>query len=143
MKKKLIEREDFEKFENEREKCPNRVDKILYHGTNIKSELYGLLKLCLLKEISSKLNDWQINNLPDIISYIMQILKNGYFDSPDMKKCIKDVLDKMKGSNIISFSKYVNEIITANELNNIIALLKKDELNEINDIKNRLSKYNE
>ena len=31
----IIEREDFEKFEKEREKCPNRVEKILYHGTQI------------------------------------------------------------------------------------------------------------
>jgi len=31
----IIEREDFEKFEKERKKCPNRVDKILYHGTSV------------------------------------------------------------------------------------------------------------
>ena len=31
----IIERENFEKFEKEREKCPNRVDKILYHGTSV------------------------------------------------------------------------------------------------------------
>jgi len=31
----VMEREDFEKFEKEREKCPNRVDKILYHGTSV------------------------------------------------------------------------------------------------------------
>ena len=31
----IIEREDFEKFESERNKCPNKHDKILYHGTNI------------------------------------------------------------------------------------------------------------
>ena len=31
----IIERENFEKFEKEREKCPDRVDKILYHGTSI------------------------------------------------------------------------------------------------------------
>ena len=102
-----------------------------------------MLKLCLLKEISSKLNNYQINNLPDNISYIMKILKNGYVDSPDMKKCIKGVLKKMSGNNIISFSKYVKEIVTLNDLNNIIGLLKNDELSEIDDIENRLSKYNE
>ena len=105
-------------------------------------ELYGLLKLCLLKEISPKLNDNQIKQLPDIVANIMKILKNGYIDSPDIRTNIKGVLEKMKGSNIISFSRYVNEIINSNELNNIIALLKNGELNEINDIKNRLSKYN-
>ena len=32
----IMERQDFKKFIQEREKCPNRVDKILYHGTQIK-----------------------------------------------------------------------------------------------------------
>ena len=31
----VIEREDFEKFERERKKCPNRIERILYHGTSI------------------------------------------------------------------------------------------------------------
>jgi hypothetical protein len=31
----LMEREDFQRFEEERKKCPNRVDKILYHWTGI------------------------------------------------------------------------------------------------------------
>ena len=31
----VMEREDFQKFEKERKNCPNRVDKILYHGTQI------------------------------------------------------------------------------------------------------------
>ena len=31
----IIEREDFQTFEKERKKCPNRVDRILYHGTSI------------------------------------------------------------------------------------------------------------
>jgi hypothetical protein len=31
----VIERNDFDFFENQRIKCPNRVDKILYHGTQI------------------------------------------------------------------------------------------------------------
>ena len=30
-----MEREDFQIFEKERKNCPNRVDKILYHGTSI------------------------------------------------------------------------------------------------------------
>ena len=31
----IREREDFEKFEKERRKCPNKKDDILYHGTSI------------------------------------------------------------------------------------------------------------
>ena len=43
----IIERKDFNKFKKERENCPNRVDKILYHGTQIgpiSSILTGLFK---------------------------------------------------------------------------------------------------
>ena len=32
----IMEREDLQIFEKERKNCPNRVDKILYHGTGIK-----------------------------------------------------------------------------------------------------------
>ena len=31
----VMEREDFQTFEKERKNCPNRIDKILYHGTSI------------------------------------------------------------------------------------------------------------
>ena len=31
----ILDRENYDKFENERAKCPNRYDKILYHGTQI------------------------------------------------------------------------------------------------------------
>ena len=31
----IIDRENYDKFENERAKCPNRCEKILYHGTQI------------------------------------------------------------------------------------------------------------
>ena len=31
----IMEREDFQTFEKERKKCPNRIDRILYHGTSI------------------------------------------------------------------------------------------------------------
>ena len=33
----IIENEKFEIFSNEREKCPNRVDRVLFHGTGIEA----------------------------------------------------------------------------------------------------------
>ena len=122
-------------------KHPNNNNKYVKYSD---PELYGLLKLCLLKEISSKLDDSQLYYLkPEILSYIMKILKNGYIDVPEMKECIKEVLLKVCGSNIISFSKYVNEVINSNELSIIMGRLNNYQLEEINDIKKRLSKYNE
>ena len=41
-------------------------------------ELFGISKLCLLKEISSKLDYYIIKKLNRNISWILEILKNGY-----------------------------------------------------------------
>ena len=53
----------------------------------------------------------RIERLPTILSSIMEVLKNGKIKSSESKECIKEVLDKMRGSNIINFSRYVNKII--------------------------------
>ena len=48
----VMEREDFEKFEQEREKCPNRVDKILFHGTSVEP-ISCILRDKFLKSVRS------------------------------------------------------------------------------------------
>ena len=70
----------------------------------------------------------------------MGILKTNYLnENPhDLSQNIRDVLDKITGSNIINFSNYVDEIIDLNQLNKILSLLNKEDLNELLDIKNRL-----
>ena len=91
------------------------------------SELTGPLKLCLLKEISSKLSDEQIEKLPELILYIMEILKNGYIEENDIKKNIAAVLAKVKGSNIINFSNFVNESINMNQVNEMMKILNSND----------------
>ena len=108
-----------------------------------KAELYGLLKLCLLKEISSKFENDVIKQLPEILSYIMQILKNGYISQIIAKEEIKKVLNRMKGSNILNFSNFVNKTIEPNQIDMLMQFLKKEDLKFINDIKERLIDYNE
>ena len=106
-------------------------------------QLVGLLKLCLLKEISAKLSDDNIEKLPNIIGCIMKILKKGYIEtSENIKETIKEVLKKMKGSNILNFSYYVDETIDMNQTDKLMKLLDKDDFKKINDIRYRLSKYN-
>ena len=122
------------KFIKSSKNCDNKISNC---------QLNGLLKLCLLKEISSKLNDDEIIKLPEIIKFIMRILKNGYIETGnDIKDTIKEVLLKVKGSNIINFSEYVDETIDANQIDKMIKLLDSNDLKEINDIRFRLSKYN-
>ena len=116
--------------------------KIIYYNEN--PEIQGLLKLCFLKEVSQKISDDNLRKLPELIQCILKILSNGYLeDNPDdLKKNIVDVLKKMRGSNIINFSNYVDEVIDDNQINKILNLLSKSDLKEMKDIKNRLSKYN-
>ena len=116
----------------------------IYNPYNQKEEeLYGLLKLCLLKEISSKLSYEKIKKLPYLLSYIMQILQNGYIADSIPQEDIKRVLEKMKGSNILNFSKYIDKTISSNDIKMLLQYIDKDNLENLYDIKNRLSNYNE
>ena len=74
----------------------------------------------------------------------MQILSVGYIpdDPGEIKNTIKNVLEKMRGSNIINFSNYVDEIIDSNQINKILNFLRKDDLKKMNNLKYLLSKYN-
>ena len=109
---------------------------------NSNEELTSLLKLCLLKEISAKIQPYQIEGLPDKIKLILKILKNGYTEQTDnMKADIKNILEKVKGSNIINFSRFVDNTIDSGQLNKLCGLLNNNEKFEINNIKNRLARY--
>ena len=114
-----------------------------FSNYNSLSDLNGLLKLCLLSEISSKLDLEQIKQMPEIIYYIMKILKNGYIETiRDTKKNIKEVLEKVKGSNVINFSNFVEEEINLTDIKTMINFLDNNHKTEIKDINYRLSKYN-
>ena len=106
------------------------------------SNLFGLLKLCLLKEIAL-LNDFnKNNNLPDYISNIMTILKRGQIECNDVKEDILKILKKIKGGNIINFSNYVDNLITEEDINKyLISKLDEKAKNEINYIHNCLGEY--
>ena len=110
---------------------------------NFNQELLGVLKLCLLKEISQKIPDDKLRQLPNISRYIIELMKRGYIteDPENKRKNIKELLEKMEGSNIINFANYVDEEMNSNQINIILNLLTKDDLKEINDIKSRLSQY--
>lgn len=106
-------------------------------------DLFGLLKLCLLKEISSKINDNEIDNLSNEISMIIKILKNGYIIIGDPEEGIIKILKKLKGSNIVNFSKYVDETINSIIINNLMNKLSQNDLAEIKNIQNILINYSE
>ena len=112
------------------------------NAPNSNYELTSLLKLCLLKEIAGKIQDEKLENLPDLVKLIMEILKKGYMSlTENPQKDIERILERVKGSNIINFSKFVDNNVDTPQLNKLINLLKKSDKIEIIDIKNRLSRY--
>ena len=108
------------------------------------SDISGLLKLCFLKEIAPKISDNNLKKLSELLYHIIQILLKGYVeDMPEkIQKNIVEVLEKMRGSNIINFSNFVDEVIDSYQINQLFNLLPNSYLNEMKDIKFRLSKYN-
>lgn len=88
---------------------------------NINKQIIGLLKLCLLKEVSQKIIFDKLKVFPEMVYNVLKILSNGYIEQqPDnSKKSIKDVLEKSKGSSILNFSNYVDETIDTYLINNI------------------------
>ena len=108
----------------------------------INNELTGLLRLCLLKEISIKLDLNKIKKLPPFTSYIIELLKNNStMIEYNTVEIIKEVLLKMEGCNIINISKFINDSINQNELQMLKQLLNKKDLEYIIDIEKRLLKY--
>ena len=89
------------------------------------------------------MDEYQINKLSKLLSYILLILKKGYITEPINKEEIKKVLEKIKGSNIINFSKFVDESINSNDIKMLLNFLNNEDLQEIKYIKNCLLNYNE
>jgi hypothetical protein len=122
---------------------PNNTNKSYFSIFTKEKNLYGLLKVCLIKEISSKLDKEQIEKLPEFLSYIVSILKNGYISEEIKKEEIKNVLKKIEGSNILNFSRFVEKSINDQHINILLDCLNKKDLEIINDIKHRLINYDE
>ena len=106
------------------------------------SNLFGILKLCLLKEIALISDCHIIENLPDYISNIMTILKKGEIKEKEAKEDLLQILKKIKGGNIINFSKYVDDLISQSDINKyLISQLNEKKKSDIIYIQNCLGKY--
>ena len=118
-----------------------------YSKYNCNTDLKGILKLCFLKEISSKFDHYTIGvfkNISEMVYQIMKILNQsgtGNEDNLEAKQQIEKVLNKEKGCNIINFSRFVDETINTQCINQMMNFLSKEAFKDINDIKFRLGKY--
>ena len=116
---------------------------------NCNKDLRGILKLCLLNEISSKLDEQALNYIKatkdmNTIYYILKILNKSYQElnfSGKTKDDIMKIMSKENKRNILNFSNYVDSKINKDVLQWIINFLKGNKLQEINDIKLHLGKY--
>ena len=108
---------------------------------NLDLDLQGLLKLCLLKEIAICEEFEEIEGLPEHISNIIKILKKGKIKYDDIKSGIKQILEKIKGGNILNFSNYVDSIINQKDINDYLIPKLKNSKNNIFSIQNCLGQY--
>ena len=122
-----------------------RTDKNNF-SMNYNGDLFGLLKLCLLKEIAKNIDFNRLQNIPKYILNILTILKNGVlnYNSVKVQEGIIQALKKINGGNIINFSKYVDGLISQSDINNyLIRNLDLNIKNNIIYIQNCLGKYKE
>ena len=115
----FIRSSEFEKEINEIDiKFIKKNNNNLYKGNF--QNLFGLLKLYLLKEISITDDYDNIRNLPEKLTKIMEILKMGKIYYNNEQEGILKLLKKEKGNNIMNFAKYVDGLISQNEINNLL-----------------------
>ena len=115
-----------------------------YHE-NFTFDLDGLLKLCLLKEISNYYyNDLEYydKKIPNKIKYILEILSGGNIDLNQTQNSILSVLGKLGGQcNIINFSKFIDQNTNKEDIIEVYDILKINEKEKINEKKNCLGSY--
>ena len=97
-----MEREDFEKFKKEREKCPNRVDKILYHGTSIEP-----ISCILTEQFKKSLEHYQHGKgvyFTDLLDYCW------FYGSQDNNRANQNIIPRLEDIfTLIACSVYYNK----------------------------------
>ena len=108
---------------------------------NLSSNLFSLLKLCLLKEIANKINFDDLYKLPESLNIIMRTLKNNYlYQTQDIQKDIRNAIN-YTGDNILNFSKFVNNEVKPAQIDDLIKYIQKSQNYEMQVIVNKLVKY--
>ena len=106
-------------------------------NANINIDLVNIAKVCFLKEITSRLNDENIQKFPENISIILKLLKNGKIDNIDnMKNESKELLEKIRQTNLLNLSNFIDKLIDPPIIKIMLSYLDKDDFLEVNDLKN-------
>lgn len=107
-----------------------------------KTSLTGILRLILIKYISSFIDDLnQINS--DEIKEIVSVLKIGVKVKENPEKDIKSNLTDNTGKNILAYSNYISSIVTDKIIDDLLNLVSSSDKYEIFKFWSLLSKYEE
>ena len=107
-----------------------------------KTSLTGILRLILIKYISSFIDDLnQINS--DEIKEIVSVLKIGVKVKENPEKDIKSNLTDNSGKNILTYSNYITSIVTDKIIDDLLNLVSSSDKYEIFKFWSLLSKYEE
>ena len=120
-----------------------------YSAYNAYKELSGLLKLCLVKEIAVKTDMRVLDQLrmmqqiPEVNYFIMKVLKESCLVLPnnEVKTKIKGIMEREDGRNLLKFSNFVDGQINSSFLELLLRYMQPKDINDINDIRFRLGKY--
>ena len=117
---------------------------------NCKKDLKGILKLCLLNEMASKIDAtylehiYNMNKIPLNVYYILKTLKKSLIsleENNEAGNTIKKILEKKGGCNIINFSNFVDKQINTGLVKYVMNLVPEKDLDDINNTIKCLGKY--
>ena len=117
------------------------------HDNNINFDLSGILKFCLIKDMSLFIDkdfEYYKPKLSEKIKFIFEAISGGNIDLNQTENSIMSVLKKFEGINILNFAKFIEVYISKNELIEIFNIFKKeDKINLQEEIKclNSYSEY--
>jgi len=120
-----------------------KVDKSNRFSTITGSDLVDISKVCFLKEISTRLSDNNIDKFPENIAIILKLLKKGKIENiNNLKNETKELLERIRHTNLLNLTHYINRTIDSTQIENILKVLNKSDFDDINEFRSNLAKIN-
>ena len=122
------------------------IDEENHHQKAINFDLCGILKFCIIKDMSLLIDknfDLYKQRLTKKIKYVLEAISGGNIDLNQTENSIISILKKFEGINILNFSRFINEYINKNEMLDIYKIFKKEEKLEIRKKNDCLHSYSE
>ena len=122
------------------------IDEDNQHQKAVSFDLSGILKFCIIKDISLLIDknfDLYKQRLNKKIKYVLEAISGGNIDLNQTENSIKSVLKKIEGINILNFSRFIDEYINKDDLLDVYKIFKKEEKLGIRQKNNCLHSYSE